>query len=582
MRRERSKLLAILFFLFLFIPKSGICDVWIEPYDDYEFACGVSGGKLILSANSDPKSFNPIVAKETSTTQITSFLFEGLTKVDPRTLEVVPNLAGKWETKDGIEWIFYLRDDVYWSDGEKFTADDVIFTFNELIYNPEIPSSVRDILTIEGEQITVEKIDKYRVKFILPGVFAPFLRAIGTEILPRHKYEPLVREHKFNFSMGLGSKACDIVGTGAYRLKSYLPSERVILERNPYYWKKDACANQLPYLEEIIFIIIANAETELLKFLEGEIDYYSLRPEDLAVLGPRQESGEFKIYNVGIASGSNFLVLNQNISLNPQTNKPFVKKYKLDWFRKESFRKAISFAINRRKIISIVYNELGVPQYSCLAPSNTLFYTEAIEKYPYNPPKANILLKTLEFKDEDGDGILEDSKGNKVEINFFTNANNSLRIKMAALIKKDLEAIGLKINFLPLDFNNLVVKLTATYDWEMIMIGFTGSIEPYFGKNVWSYKGTLHAWNPTGKPIDEYEKEIEDIFNKAARTLDVEERRRLYGRWQYIVSAKLPFIYTVLPYSLFAVSDRLGNVYPTVYGGAFPETERIYIKKGRK
>ena len=150
---------------------------------------------------------------------------------------------------------------------------------------------------------------------------------------------------------------------------------------------------------------------------------------------------------------------------------------------------------------------------------------------------------------------------------------------MAALIKKDFQAIGIKVHFLPLDFNNLVVKLTNSYDWEMMMIGLTGSIEPHFGKNVWSYKGSLHAWNPTGQPIDEYEEVIEDIFNRAAKTLDEEERKRLYGEWQYIVSDNLPFIYTVLPYSLFAISNKFGNVYPTVHGGAFSEIEHIYIKE---
>ena len=117
------------------------------------------------------------------------------------------------------------------------------------------------------------------------------------------------------------------------------------------------------------------------------------------------------------------------------------------------------------------------------------------------------------------------------------------------------------------------------YDWEMVMIGLTGGIEPHFGKNVWSYQGTLHAWNPTKKPIDRYEQEIEDIFNQAAKTLDLKERKRLYGRWQHIVSDNLPFIYTVQPYSIFAVRNKFGNSYPTVHGGAFSEIEHIYIKE---
>ncbi|MFH1768449.1 MAG: ABC transporter substrate-binding protein, partial [Candidatus Omnitrophota bacterium] len=318
-----------------------------------------------------------------------------------------------------------------------------------------------------------------------------------------------------------------------------------------------------------------------LKFLEKEIDYYSLRPEDLAVLGPRQEEDDFTIYNVGVSSGANFIVLNQNPQNNRQNDKPFVKPYKLAWFREKKFRQALSYAINREKIITVVYNQLGVPQYSCLSPSNVLFYSDNIKKYPYDPKQALLLLSQIGISDKDPDGILKDSDGKRVEIVLYTNADNPLRITIATLIKKDFDDIGVKVHFLPLDFNNLVSKLTATNEWEMILIGLTGGIEPYFGKNVWSYTGTLHAWNPTKQPLDAYEEEIEDIFNDSVKTLDEEERRRLFARWQYIVSDNLPFIYTVLPYSIFAVNNRFGNVYPTIHSGAFPEIENVFIKKER-
>ncbi|MCM8823975.1 MAG: ABC transporter substrate-binding protein [Candidatus Omnitrophica bacterium] len=569
----------ILLIIIYFLPSFSLFgEIWKEPLKDYQLVCGKKGGYLTLATTSDPKSFNPIVAKETSTTQITSFIFEGLLRVDPKTLDMIPNLAKSWQTHNGKEWIFYLRDDVYWNDGKKFTADDVIFTFDKLIYNPNIPTGSRDIFTIEGKRIILEKIDDYTIKFILPCTFAPFLRALSQDILPKHKYLRLVEEDKFTFAMGLDSSLKDIVGTGPYRLKKYLPGESVVLERNPYYWKKDSCGNRLPYLDEIIFVILSNPDTILLKFLEGELDYCSLRPNDLAILSPRQKRDGFTIYNAGTSFGSNFIVLNQNPQYNPHIHKPYVKPYKLKWFRNKQFRKAIAFAINRDKIVEVVLNGLGVPQFSPESPANVIFYNDNVIKYPYHPQRAKELLNDIGFKDRDGDGILEDEDGFKLEITFFTNADNSERVTIATLIKKDLESIGMKIHLLPLDFNNLVTKLTATFDWEMILIGLTGGIEPYFGKNVWSYKGDLHPWNPTKTALDDYEIEIEDIFNLAGRTLDEEERKRLFARWQYIVSDNLPFIYTVLGYSLYAVRDKFGNLYPTVYGGAFSEIEHIYIK----
>jgi len=547
-------------------------------YQEYNLECGKPGGKLVTAVTSGPKSFNPIVAQETSTTQVTSYIFEGLTRTDPLTLEVLPNLASSWQTTDGKEWLFYLRKDVYWNDGVKFTSKDVEFTFNNLIYNPDIPSSSRDIFTLEGEKILVEAVSEYTVRFLLPFTFAPFLRSLSQDILPEHKYSSLALSGRFSFALGLDTKPEDIVGTGPFRLKKYLPGETVILEKNNLYYKKDACRQQLPYLERVIFIILPSQDTALLKFMEKEIDYYSLRPQDLSILGPIQENNRFSIYNAGPSFGSNFLVFNQNPGKNQATDKPFVKPYKLNWFKDKRFRKAVSFAINREEIIGIMMSGLGVAQHSPLSTANIQYYDDQVTKYPYSPQIAKKMLKSMGFSHRNKDGFLEDESGKDLAVTFFTVASDIQRIQVASLIKKDLEAVGIKVYFLPLDFNNLVNKLTATFDWELILIGLTGGIEPYFGKNVWSYKGNLHVWNPSGKPQTDYEQEIEDIFNSAARTIDESQRKKLFSQWQKIASEQLPLIYTITPYSIYAVSDKFGNLYPTVYGGAFSEIEHIYVK----
>ncbi len=571
--------LAVTFITFTLLAKSLPAEpLFKELYKEYKLECGTHGGRLTFYTTGDPKSFNPIVSQESTTSQITSLIFEGLTRTDPLTLEVLPNLAQRWETTDGKKWIFYLRDDAYWNDGVRFTADDALFTFNDIIYNPDIPTGYRDILTIEGKTIALEKIDDFTVQFTLPEVFAPFLRAVGFNLLPRHVYQGLVREKKFTFAMGLDAKPADIVGSGPFRLKQYYPGERVVVERNPFYFKRDACGQKLPYLDEIVFLVLSNADTALLKFLEGEVDSYSLRTQDLGILGPLTKQGDFSIYNSGPTFTSLFLVCNQNPGINPQTNKPFVKPYKLAWFEDRRFRQALSYAINRPKIIDIIYNGLGVPLYSPVSPANTYYYDDGVTRYAFEPPRARQLLAEMGFADTDRDGILEDKSGHKLELDFFTNADALDRVQIATLIEKDLEDIGIRVNFLPLDFNNLVRKLSSTLDWELIMIGLGGGgTDPHFSRNVWSLGGNLHFWNMSGKPQEAYEQEIEDIFNTAAKTLDEAKRKELYGRWQRIVSDELPLIHTAIGYSIYAVRDRFGNLYPTPLGGAFSEIEHIYI-----
>ncbi|MBU0896788.1 MAG: ABC transporter substrate-binding protein [Candidatus Omnitrophica bacterium] len=542
---------------------------------------GKYGGQLVLAVTSSPKSFNPILAKETSTTAITGLIFEGLTKTDGVTLEVKPNLATSWEvSEDGLVWTFNLRKDVRWSDGKPFTSDDVVFTFNQLICNPDIPSSARDIFTIEGKTPKVEKIDKFTVKFILSCKFAPFLRSMSQEILPRHVLEEVVSKGKFNYHWGLDAKPNDIIGTGPFKLDSLLSGERVVLVKNPYYWRKDDLGNSLPYLSKIIYIIVQNQDIALLKFQEGEIDYFGMRGQDFPFLKPKEKESNFTVYNTGPAFGTNFLVFNQNRDKNPQTNKFYVNPVKLKWFTNVEFRKAVASAIDKESIINIVMNGLGSVQNSSMSPSAGFFYNPNVVKYKYDINKAKEILKLIGIYDRNGDGKAEDSQGNIIEFNLFTNADNTERVKIANIVRKDLERLGFKVNFIPLAFNQLVSKLDSTYDWDAVMIGLTGGIEPHFGNNVWQSSGHLHMWYPSQLvAATDWEEDIDRIFNQGVQELEKKKRKAIYDRWQEIVAQKLPFIYTALPASIFAVRNKFGNLNPTSYGGAFHNLEEIYIRE---
>ncbi|MCS7180571.1 MAG: ABC transporter substrate-binding protein, partial [bacterium] len=387
---------------------------FILPFIFLLFLCGCRKERqkqfkntLLLSTSSDPKSFNPIIAKETSTTVITNFVFEGLTKINGVTLEVEPLLAEKWSVdKSGKIWKFYLRKDVFWNDGKKFTADDVVFTFNNLIYNDDIPTSSRDIFTIEGKKIEVKKIDDYTVEFILPEIFAPFLQLLGQEILPKHKLEKIVIDGKFSSSWGVNEKVENIVGTGPYKIKEYRPGEWIILEKNPFYWRKDKDGVQLPYIERIVFQIVPDPNMAILKFRIGEIDAISIRGQDYHILKPLEKSKNFKIYDVGPSLGTDFLAFNQNIDAK-------IPNYKKEWFSDINFRKCIAHAIDREAIIKNVYANFGSPLYGPMNKSCGFFYNDKIIKYEYDLEKSREYLKKGGYKWNNN--ILYDSKGNRVE-----------------------------------------------------------------------------------------------------------------------------------------------------------------------
>jgi peptide/nickel transport system substrate-binding protein len=555
--------------------------------DEYKPVIGKRGGTVVLATfGQGPKSFNTITSGESSTTEYTMFMFEGLTTLDPWTHQAKPALAEKWTHDDsGLIWTVTLRKDVTWNDGKPFTADDVVFTYMDVIYNPKITTSTRDIITVEGKTWKVEKMDTHTVRFTLPTRYAIFDQVIGTEIIPRHKYEAAVKAGTFDSAMGLDSKPGDIVATGPFMFDRYETGVQVKLKRNPNYWRKDPLGNRLPYLDGMTWLITQNLEAVMLKFKQGETDVESVRGQDYPILKPLEREGRFKIYAQGPNFGSSFVVFNQNPGKSPENGKPFVEPYKRAWFEKTEFRQAVAYAIDKQGIIDTVLNGLGYPQDGCMTMRAGFFYNDKIKRYTRDPARSKELLRKIGLVDRDNDGILEDEAGHKVEFTLLTNAGNTNRERISEIVRKDLQVVGMKVNLLFIEFNMLVTKMDKTYDWECILLALTGSPEPQWGANVWKSSGRMHEWYPRQpKPATPWEARIDQIFDEGLKELDPKKRKVLYDEFQMIVNEQQPYVYTVAAEDLLAIRDRLGNVFVAPLGsvpllGALHNIEEIFIKQ---
>jgi peptide/nickel transport system substrate-binding protein len=277
--------------------------------------------------------------------------------------------------------------------------------------------------------------------------------------------------------------------------------------------------------------------------------------------------------------GANFVVFNQNPGVNPKTAKPFVAPHKLKWFEDVRFRRAVAYAIDKKRIIDVVKNGLGYPQYSPESPSVGFFYNGNVPKYDYDLVKARALLAEMGFKDRNNDGVLKDVEGRSLEFNLYVNADNTERVDIAGIVRHDLESLGIKVNLQLIEFNTLVSKLTSTFDWEAIVLGLTGSIDPHFGQNVWLSSGQLHMWYPQQKtPATEWEKRLDELFALGAEEMDEKKRKTYYDEYQKIIAEETPMVYTALSARLTAVRNKFGNLKPALYGGVFHNLEEIYIK----
>jgi peptide/nickel transport system substrate-binding protein len=558
------------------------------PEPPYQSKCdpGVHGGRLVLASFSDPKTFNPITQNETSSLDILRLVFSGLTSLDVPTQEILPGLAESWSVEpDQKTWTFKLRRGVRWSDGHPFTADDVLFTFNDVVYNTNINNVVVDQFRIDGKDFTVTKADDLTVRVVTPEIYAPFLLFFGgAAILPKHVLAKAVAEKRFEAAYGINTPPAQLVGTGPYRLKQYKPGELTLMERNPYYWVVDAKGQRLPYIENVIFTVVPNQDAMSLRFLKGEADAQDfVRPAEYDTFKKESEKGRFKLLDLGLASERDVLTFNQNPGLHPKTGKPLVDPVKLKWFRNTKFRQAISYAIDRPSIVKASLAGRGEPNYSFESVQSKRWYNPNIMAYPHDPAKARALLKEIGIEDRNGDGYLEDAEGHVIEFVMNTNSGNDRRNQTAIVIQEDLKRLGVKLIYQQLDFNTLVQRLNADHDFECILLGWAGGTpDPTFSMNVLKSSGFSHEWYPRQKtPSTEWEARLDFLMNAQVKTLDQAERKKYYDEVQAILAEQVPMIYTTSMQAFSAVRSDLGNVRGTTLDSnrVTWNLDELYFKK---
>ena len=546
--------------------------------ESFEYVVGRAGGTLTVATISEPLTFNLAISNEASSSAVLGYLFEGLTETSWLTDQVEPALAESWEhSDDGLTWTFHLRQDVQWHDGQPFTAHDVDFTFNRVIYNDDIPASSRSTFNFrfldeesgqwQEAQMTVTALDDYTVRFVLPVPFAPFLRSMGTAIYPRHILEQHVDDGTFADTWDIDTDPAEIIGTGPFTIERYDPGERVVLQRNPNYWLKDAAGNRLPYLDKIIRLLVPDLAAELAKFQAGETDLHGVLGEEFADLKPLEAEGDFTIYRRGPTFGSTFLAFNMNLGRNPDTGQLYLAPEKLEWFQNTQFRQAVAHSINKDAIINDVLHGLGYPQWASVSPAAGDFHNPNVRRYEYNLAKANEILDGIGWVDADGNGIREDGAGNEIAFTLVTNTDNSVREKVGMVVQQGLQGIGLKADFKLIEFGALVTQLVSSYDWETMVIGLTGGVDPYSGIGVWHSSEDLHLWHPNqSQPATEWEAEIDALYIMGSQELDRDKRVALYHRAQEIAAENVPLIYTTHSERLTAVRNVFGNTTPTLYG----------------
>lgn len=544
---------------------------------------GNFGGTLVSSTIGEgPKTFNPFNTKDNISSQMSEIMYDGLVTTNPVTGETIPKLAKSFEVK-GNDYIVHLRKGVKWSDGKPITADDVFFTWQNIIFDGFGNTSIRDSVVVDGKLPTVKKIDDYTVKFTTPKPFAPFLRLLASPIAPKHIFEPAVKKGKayFDTFQSTNIKPETLVTSGAFRLKEYVPAQRVVYERNPNYYVINEDGKKLPYLDKLVYLIVGDVNNEVLKFEGGELDVISLQGANVARFKEMEKHSDFTVYNIGPDTGTMFLTINLNNRKNDD-GKFYVNPKKQLWFSDLNFRKACDYAIDRKNMVLNVANGLGAPLFTAES-LNSIFLNKNLKPYEKDLEKSKELLRKSGFY-WDKKGHLRDKFHNHVEFDLYTNAGNTEREAIGVMVKQDLEDLGMKVNFKPIEFNSLVNKMVSTLDWDMVVMGLTGSpLEPNGGKNVWMSNGTLHMFNQrlekdmNSKRLS-WETRIDYLYEQGALAINFEDRKKYYDEYQEIVYEQKPFIYIYSPIRIVAIRNKFKNIFPTTLGGVTHNIEEIFVE----
>lgn len=567
-----------------------------EPFIKQVREVGRYGGRFVLGETNNPRTFNAMMANETSSTDITDRLFGFLVGFDLAAQQYEPGLAKSWEVgTDGVTWTFHLRKGAAFSDGHPITAEDVLFSF-QLAYDPTLHPAYQDQLKVDGKNFAVSAPDPFTVVINTWKPHAALLEALvpgGLPIMPKHVLEDAFKNGSFAAAYNVSTPPEKVVTSGAWRLAQHVTNEKTVLVRNPYHYAFDQNNQRLPYLDELVILVVPDQDAADLKFRAGGVDAVDdVKPENYQWYEENQAKGKFTLYTLGASQATHLMFFNLNQVQPPiagakptagkRVGEPFVDPVKYAWFNNRDFRRAVSMGIDRDAIIKGVMFGYGEKNWSQMTSSNKVWHTPDIAKPDYNPAEAKKLLAGMGFKDTNGDGVLEDARGNQVSFMLKTNSSNALRVSMANFMRDDLAKIGIRMILAPIDFNTLVTNLHRDFEYEAILLGFQSSVppSPFGGQNVWRSSGESHNWFVRQqKPATALEARIDGALDEMLTTQDRAVQIERWKEMQNIMNDQAWFIWLPISIIKVPVSNRFGNVQPSVMAHRILwNIDRVFVK----
>jgi peptide/nickel transport system substrate-binding protein len=519
------------------------------------------GGVVRSSLRSEPRTFNRLLDANFPVDLFSLVTGSKLVRVNRATRQLEPGLAEKWSASpDNLTYTLTLRDGVTWSDGTPFTSADVVFTF-QAVYDPKVNSILASALKVNGQPLKVSAPDSRTVVVTLPATFGPGIAILDNlHLVPKHKLEAAFRNGTFAQALAVTTPPAELALLGPFVLRSYEPGQRIVFDRNPRYWKKDAAGVQLPYADQLVLEVVPDQNAELLRLQAGQIDMMQqqIRPEDVATLRPLVDQGKARVIELGVGTDPDLLFFNLRTPY-------WQKDPRRDWILRKEFRKAISHAVDREAYANTVFLGSGVPIWGPITPGNKDWFSPNIQRYAHSIDRAKEILAGLGLTNRDQDEWLEDANNAEARFTLLTYRGNSSLERGAAVLRDALRPAGIAVDVVALEQGALVQRMVKG-DFEAIFFFFSATnLDPSMNLDFWLSSGSAHIWNiGQTKPATEWEKEIDDLMMQVTSQPDPAERRRLFEQVQKIFAENLPALYFVAPRLHMGVTERLGGLEPAI------------------
>jgi peptide/nickel transport system substrate-binding protein len=519
----------------------------------------VRGGQLVASIRTEPRTFNRLAAQDQITDLLNTVMQGRLIRMNRATFELEPWLADRWESSpDGLEHVMHLRPGVTWSDGTAVTAADVLFSLRAA----SSPASVvASSLKVGGQPIRATARDPQTVvvTYAAPsGMGVALLDQLP--ILPAHKLAAAVEAGGLAAVWNTQTPPDQIVGTGPFVLREYRPGERVVLDRNPRYWRRAPDGGTLPYLDRLVLEIVPDQNAELLRLQAGAADLTqdALRPDDYVTVRRAEEQGSLTRVDLGVATDADALWF----CLKPEARKADPR---FAFVQQPAFRQALSHAVDREEFAQNVFLGEAVPVWGPVTSGNRQWFSPNLPRYPHDVAKARALLASIGLEDRNGNGVVEDAAGTEARFTVLVQRGIGASERGMAFVRDAVAQVGVALDVAPLESSAVIQRMLACDYDAVYMRVLTTSLDPAGNLDLWLSSGSAHFWNLAQKtPATEWEKRIDTLMLEQAATLDPARRRALFIDVQRIMAENLPALYFAAPRLYAAHTARVRGVTPSV------------------